>query len=132
MRGLPPFDDVIGVDDHEELVSDMQYYLVHGSNALDPENDLSCTNQYFRRERHPLEGDELEARRARLPFSGDTEDGPPLAWVIHWRGRYSNSYGDVIQPSLQSWGHVFWDRGRLIRSKGTEEVLRERERYRRF
>jgi hypothetical protein len=124
MRGLLPFYDVVRADDHEELVTDMQYYLVCGADII--EHALDSTNQYFRRERHPLEGDYMEARRARLPFSGDAEDGPPLAWVIYWRGRYSNSYGGIIEASLQSWGHVFWDRERLIRSKGTEAVLRER------
>jgi hypothetical protein len=128
MRGLLPFYDIVRANNHEELVDLMQYYLVHGNDVI--EQALGWTNQFFRRERYPLEGDQMEARRARLPFSGDAEDEPPLAWVIYWMGRYSNSYGGAIQASLQSWGHVFWDRKRLIRSKGTEEVLREREHVR--
>jgi len=91
------------------------------------ETILGWTNQFNRRERYPMEGDELEDRQERLPFCGDTEDGPPIAWVTEWRGRYSNSYGGAIPASLKKWGHVFWDRGRLIRSKGMEHVLRERE-----
>lgn len=81
----------------------------------------------LRRNRYTLEGDRMEARRERLPFSGDTEDGPPLAWVTEWRGRYSNRYGDDLPHSLKPWGHVFWDRGRLIKSKGMDAVLRERQ-----
>jgi hypothetical protein len=71
----------------------------------------------------------MEARRERLRFSGDMEDGPPLAWVIYWRRRYSNRYGGAVRPSLQAWGYVFWNGRRLIKIKGTEEVLREREQH---
>jgi hypothetical protein len=127
MRGLLPFYDAVRAQagDHEEFVQEMQYYLVHGNDA-NPENIMRWTNQCCRRERYPLEGDRLEARRARFPFSGDAEDGPPLAWVIYWKGRYSNGYGGAIPASLQSWGYVFWDRERLRESKGREEVRRKR------
>lgn len=124
-RGLWTLYDVVTQDDHEDLVVTMQYYLVHGSGIF--EDALSWTTQFFRRERRPLEGDRIEARRERLPFSGDVVDGPPLAWVIYWKGRYSNRYGDAVQDSLQHWGYVFWDRKRLIESKGIGEILRERE-----
>jgi hypothetical protein len=128
MRGLLLFADVVREDDHDELVELMQLYLTYRD--VDIEGTLDSANQFFRRERHPLEGDRMEARRERLAFSRDVEDGPPLSWVIYWRGRYSNYYGGNIQSSLQTWGHVFWDSKRLIKIKGTQEVLRERENHR--
>lgn len=127
MRGLLAFDDIITEDDHEELVELMQCYLVEGNGMT--EDLFGRTNQYFRRERLPLEGDEMEARRERLGFSREAEDGPPLAWVIYWRGKYSNRYGETVDPGLHKWGYVFWDKKRLVKMKGTEEVLRARDRY---
>lgn len=114
-------------DDHDDLVELMEYYLVHGDNIL--QHTFSWVNQFFRRERRVLEVDLMETRRQRLPFVGDAEDQPPLAWVIFWRGRYSNRYGEAVRPGLQRWGYVFWDRKRLIQIKGTQEVLRERKYY---
>jgi hypothetical protein len=126
MRGLLPFDDILTDGTHDDLVLSMQYYLVHGGGDI-TEWALSWTNQFFRRERHPLEDDRREARRERLRFSGNAENGPPRAWVIYWRGRYSNRYAGAVRPSLHMLGYVFWDRKRLIQIKGIEEVLRERK-----
>ncbi len=121
------FADVVREDDHDELVELMQLYMIYGYGDI--EHTLRPESQFFRRERHPLEGDRIERRRERLAFSGDVEDGPPLSWVIYWRGRYCNWYAGSIVSRLQTWGHVFWDRKRLIKINGTKEVLRERENH---
>ena len=37
-----------------------------------------------------------------------------------------NRYGPAIPAALKAWGHMFWDRRRLIKSKGLNAVLRAR------
>jgi hypothetical protein len=103
----------------------MQKYVV-----LNPyfrfESAMGWAYQDSRRETYPTEDDRAADRRERLRFGGDTNDGPPLAWVVEWRGVYNNRFGCFLPESLKKWGHVFWDRKRLIRSQGIEHVLRER------
>ncbi len=126
MRGILAFYEMVKAEDHADLVDQMEYYLIQNCGLI--ELALAWENQELRRERFPMEEDRMEAGRERLSFSGDTEDEPPLAWIMYWRGRYSNTYaGASVDNSLQEWGYVFWDRRRLVRSKGREEVLRLRE-----
>ncbi len=132
MRGLRLFSEVLeilddedGVDE-EDLVLTMTLYQVR---ACHYEEILDSWSQEMRRNSYPSESDAAEARRERLAFSGDTEDGPPLAWVVGWSGRYVNRYGPAIPAARKAWGHVFWDRRRLIKSGGLNAVLRERDDY---
>lgn len=127
LRGLRLFSKTLATHGHDELVETMQRYHIRAGG--DYELVLGNTSQDMRRHAHPSEGDLAEARQEKLPFSGDTEDGPPLAWVIGWRGRYVNRYGPAIPASLKAWGHVFWDHRRLIESKGKDAVLRARDEY---
>ena len=127
MRGLLVFADIVREDEHDELVELMELYMIYGYGDI--EQTLCSDSQFSRRQRYPLEGDRMESRRERLAFSGDVEDGPPLSWVIYWRGRYRNRYAGSIVARLQTWGHVFWDRKRLININGTKEVLRERDNH---
>jgi hypothetical protein len=124
LRGLRLFSRVLATHEHDELVETMRHYQVQAGVY---EYVLSWMAQHRRRAAHPSEGDLAETRGDKLAFSRDTEDGPPLAWVIGWHGRYSNMYGPIIPAALKVWGHVFWDRRRLIESKGKDVVLRERE-----
>lgn len=126
-RGLRLFHKVLRTQDHDKLARRMQKYMVLCP-GFQFETILGWTNQCNRRERYPMESDLLEDRRERLPYRGDIEDGPPLAWVTEWKGNYSNSFGGAIPASLKKWGHVFWDRDQLVGSKGMEDVLRERGR----
>jgi hypothetical protein len=98
----------------------MQKYMAPYCIFIEP--ILDWTSQDMRRREHPSEEDRAEARRERLPFLGDAEDGPPLAWVIVWRGRYSNEYGSVIDRRLKTWGYVFWDCRRLNESGGKKQL----------
>ncbi|KAL2015312.1 hypothetical protein VTK56DRAFT_5890 [Thermocarpiscus australiensis] len=125
LRGLRLFSKVLATHDHEELVKTMRQYQVRSSGMY--EHAVSRAAQHSRRAVYPSERDLAEARREKLAFAGDTEDDPPLAWVIGWRGRYSNTYGFIIPAPLKAWGHVFWDRRRLIESKGKDAVLRARD-----
>jgi len=129
-RGLRLFAEILEILKHEDgmdeedLVLTMTLYQVRARNF---EHLLDNLTQTERRDDFPSEFDDAEARRERLPFSGDIEDGPPLAWVIGWRGRFFNRYGVAVPAALKPWGHVFWDRRRLIDSKGTDAVLRARD-----
>jgi len=130
MRGLRLFSEVLEIleDEHgvdeEDLVLAMTLYQVR---ARHYERILNNVSQDIRRDLYPSESEAAEAGRERLPFSGDTEDGPSLAWVVGWSGRYMNRDGTAIPTALKAWGHVFWDRRRLITSKGLNAVLRERD-----
>jgi hypothetical protein len=75
-------------------------------------------NSEIRRHLHPSELDQIKEAQQKMPFFGDEENAPPLAWVIIWRGRYSNLYGDLIPSVLQDWGYVFWDVQRLTANGG--------------
>jgi len=86
---------------------------------------LDVVSQSIRRSESFSEQDRAELERHELPFTGDREDGPPLAWVVIWGGTYSNMYGDMVPDSLQEWGYVFWDAGRLVESGGEQELRRE-------
>lgn len=70
---------------------------------------LAWGAQEHRRELWFSENDEWEADREALCFHDDTEHGPPLAWVLIWDFKYSNMYADVLPPSIQDWGYIFWD-----------------------
>lgn len=79
---------------------------------------LARTNQQLRNQSHPSDRALKEACLDKLPFSGDKEDGPPLAWVTVWKGTYSNRFGDDVVPAaLHAWGYVFWDAERLVLSR---------------
>jgi len=66
--------------------------------------------------------DEAERRGDALTFTGDepVPIGPPVAWVLSWRGRYFNLYGGYVPESLRRWGYVMWDEKRwnLLGAKG--------------
>jgi hypothetical protein len=66
--------------------------------------------------------DVAQDAREKLPFSGNTEDGPPVAWAIIWRGIYGNWYGRMISYSLQKWGYVFWDVKRIVKTGGKQRL----------
>jgi hypothetical protein len=119
-RGLPVFSKVLQTSGHENLVKRMQKYMALHCIFIEP--IMNWTSQDMRRRRHPSEEDRAEARRERLPFLGDKEDAPPLAWVIIWRGKYRHEYGDVIDHRFKTWGYVFWDCRRLNESGGKNHL----------
>ncbi|KAK3896920.1 hypothetical protein C8A05DRAFT_20213 [Staphylotrichum tortipilum] len=120
-RGLVLFHTVSRTLDHEDLVTVMQrnlgWYLAESIDYF-----LNWTIQDRRRSQQPTEDDRREADWESLPFSGDKEDGPPLAWVIIWRGTFSNTYGEVISSAVRDWGYILWDSRRLVRSGGKREL----------
>ncbi len=123
-RGLRLFYAVLRTSDHEELAKRMQNYMKTPGVV---EFVLEPSTQARRRLRHPLDEDRAEARGERLPFSGDTENGPALAWVTVWGGRYSNRYGGNLPERLKQRGYVFWDAERLLNSRGEGTLMRTLE-----
>ncbi|KAL7946057.1 hypothetical protein V8C42DRAFT_352943 [Trichoderma barbatum] len=80
--------------------------------------------QWSHRKNYPSERDLNEFRREPLPFNGDGESDefnlrPLAAWVILWKGKYSNIR--FIDWELLIWGYVMWDKDR-IDFTGAEEI----------
>ena len=50
-----------------------------------------------------------------LPFKGDSELHPPLAWTWMYRGirTYGGLYPYLIPDAVRRWGYVMWDAARL-------------------
>ncbi|KAH8774578.1 hypothetical protein F5883DRAFT_627792 [Diaporthe sp. PMI_573] len=68
--------------------------------------------------------DEAEQRRDSMAFVGDgvPPDGPPLAWVLLWGGRYANICGEYVPEPLRRWGYVMWDKHRWT-AMGAEQLV---------
>ena len=122
--GLEPFLTVLRTQDHEELLQfieeSISWYRSHDFPTIP--GCLDRVTQYHRRVHFPSAADREEANGVELPFSGDKEDGPPLAWVTMWNGYVSNVYGFIIPTAVQDWGYVFWDAQRLVESGGEREL----------
>lgn len=70
------------------------------------------------RSNSPSHHDLRERNEEVMRFVGDNpEDGKPsLAWVMIWKGRFSNLFGEAIPDHIKLWGYVFWDVHRMIES----------------
>lgn len=119
----------VATGDHEALVTKMQRCLTH-DRCQDPplSRALAAVAQDDRREMSdsfPNARDEAEERRDSLEFAGDhvPPDGPPLAWVLFWHGKYSNAYGGYIPRPLQEWGYVLWDSRRWAENLEAREQI---------
>jgi hypothetical protein len=126
-RGLALFRQVLGTEDHEELVQLMQANIGWQEDPSLTEClsiDVQCSRRTEAAE--PSAYDQMEADSERINYSCDRVDAPPLGWVVLWRGEYSNWFGEVIPSSLQDWGYVFWNGRRLHMFGGRNEVVRER------
>lgn len=92
-----------------------------------PVFDWHTIQQQVRHDRDYLsEPDRKQEARDPLPFEGDIETRPPLAWTVIWKGTFSNFYGyymNDLGTSIRRWGYILWDAPRLQRL-GAEDVLR--------
>lgn len=105
---------------HEQLVeiirtavtsSDRSHGSSYNNDWLDEaQGDIA---QYERQEGWPNLRDSAQSSRQKTPFHGDKPDSPPLAWILFWRGEYSNLFGCFITKTLRRWGFVMWDAARL-------------------
>jgi hypothetical protein len=127
-RGLKMTVRLLAIDDHEELVTKMQRCLTHAHNLDAPmRRALGTVAQNDRRLMSadaPDARDEAEQRRDAMTFVGDAvpPDGPPLAWVLLWGGRYANIYGEYVPEPLRRWGYVMWDKHRWT-AMGAEQLV---------
>ncbi|KAF4953551.1 hypothetical protein FGADI_5887 [Fusarium gaditjirri] len=114
--------------DHPTLVELVSRYIIlsNGDWLFEATDDLV---QERRRSHFLSERDQAQDRREAMPFEGDREDLPPLAWVILWKETSSNLYGVHIKESFRKWGYVLWDAGRLISSGAADTLTTEWDRF---
>lgn len=115
--------------------------LAPGHNTM--QDALSTETQSMRRVRHRSAADRAQERGERLVappttttrsiIGGgrsekhrhrDRAEAAPLGWVVRWRGRRGNEYGQETPVGLRLWGYVFWDCARLGGTGGREVVRR--------
>lgn len=118
-RGLKTAVLLLAIRNHEDLVAKMQRCLVAKGPDATMRRALEAVAQDLRRGLStdpPTARDEAERRRDPLNFVGDAipPNGPPLAWVLLWGGKYANLYGGYVPESLQRWGYVVWDEPRWL------------------
>ncbi|KAL6835548.1 hypothetical protein V8C40DRAFT_234572 [Trichoderma camerunense] len=132
-RGLKMAVRLLNIGDHEKLVSKMQRCLTHDQNLDAPvRTAIGLAAQSDRREMStsfPNKRDEAEQRQDPIRFTGDTvpPNGPPLAWVLLWGGKYANIYGEYVPESLRRWGYVIWDKIRWDSMEAKELIARQWE-----
>ncbi|KAM0193759.1 hypothetical protein ACHAPA_011050 [Fusarium lateritium] len=113
--GLPVLASIFQARDHDELVETVAKNIISGdSQWIDMTTDELAQKQ--RRDRLFSDRDRAQQRRDAMPFKGDKENLPPLAWVTLWKETYSNLYGSYIPDGFRDWGYVMWDAARLVSS----------------
>ncbi|KAI3336499.1 hypothetical protein HD806DRAFT_528105 [Xylariaceae sp. AK1471] len=117
-RGLKMLARLLIIDDRQTLVSKMERRLriYSGEEVTIPET-MNAFNQMERRRtstNFPNAMDVAERYRDPLEFLGDSTrlNGPPLAWVLLWGGKYANINGALVPESLKRLGYVMWDESR--------------------
>ncbi|KAK3295339.1 uncharacterized protein B0H64DRAFT_459470 [Chaetomium fimeti] len=103
-----------------------------GANSI--QDALCRETQTMRRALHRTEGDRAQERgeRARPQFRGrDGAAEPALGWVLRWRGRRGNAYGQETPWDLRVWGAAIeWTASSLLisppESEGMEALMSRR------
>ncbi|TGJ81522.1 hypothetical protein E0Z10_g7240 [Xylaria hypoxylon] len=130
-RGLRMIARFLAINDHQDLVSGMERCLI------DPSGDdeslvesLNFESQIHMRDLSPDAPDardEAELGLDQMSFAGDSlsPDGPPLAWVALWSGKYVNLHGQFTPAPPKQWGYVMWDARRWagVGEKGLQELF---------
>lgn len=128
LRGPRMTAKILGViNNHDQLVHKMGRCLTRYHHMDPPMSEaLSAEAQIERRDEQNYTPNAQDAAEGveLLPFQGDTvpPTGPPLAWVLLWRGRYANIYGGYIPVPLKEYGWVVWDEVRL-ESMGVRKLV---------
>ncbi|OTB00957.1 hypothetical protein M426DRAFT_323846 [Hypoxylon sp. CI-4A] len=110
------------INNHSHLVTTMQQCISWPRGTFIKNQVLGETTQIGRRLETMSIRDIKEQRRDPLPFLGDEETLPPLAWTIMWDNTYSNLYGHYVQDIIRRWGYVMWDKIR-IETMGARDLL---------
>ena len=114
--GLPVLCGISKIQDHSTLATFTSNKLAVGSLVSWVAETVDEIEQDRRRENWYSDRDAAQDRRDDMPFNGDREDLPPLAWVMIWRGTYSNMYGEYLDEDLRDWGYIMWDASRVMNS----------------
>ncbi|RMJ06421.1 hypothetical protein CDV36_013981 [Fusarium kuroshium] len=107
---------------HTILTSDNEYLTVligssvvwFGGSFLEDAILSKAAQKRRHRDDAASRGDNQKGRD-HMPFLGDNELYPPLAWTMLWNESYSKLYGDYIPDEIRRWGYVLWDAVRLER-----------------
>lgn len=129
-HGLQVLRTISEIKDSAKLASTTKAYmqkplgpfLVGFDEALGAVGPLRLEKAQGNRQRM-AEREAKQSCRDPLPFSGEGDLLPPLAWTIIWGGTYSKLVGWYIPDALHRWGYVFWDAARLDHM-GAQAVLR--------
>lgn len=116
--GLGVLHRLLFTSDHAQRVLAAQELICLPLGDFLDDDCLDDFTQALRREQHPSHRDEKEVARDPLPFEGDKELCPPLAWTTIWRGTYSNRYGGYLDYPIRRWGYIMWDAARLEETGG--------------
>ncbi|KAH7013877.1 hypothetical protein EDB80DRAFT_863790 [Ilyonectria destructans] len=127
-RGLKLMARLLAIEDHEQLVIAMEQCLTHDQIVEAAVRDALGT--IAQDDRRTILIDLSDARDVAelmgdpMYFTGDEvpAEGPPLAWVLLWGGKYVNIYGGYVPEPLKLWGHVMWDECRWI-DLGAKEII---------
>jgi hypothetical protein len=118
-RGLKVLLRLLTVDDHQTLASKMARRLRKASGEEAPMPETMNSFHQMERRRSPSTSfpnamDMAEQRQEAMAFLGDSTqvDGPPLAWVLLWGGKYANIHGALVPEPLKRMGYVMWDESR--------------------
>lgn len=111
--GLSVLHSMLITRDHAQRVLAMQEHICYPKGDFLEDESIDIVTQESRRRKHPSHRDQKELRRDPLPFEGDTEPCPTLAWTTIWRGTYSNRYGGYLDEPIRRWGYIMWDAARL-------------------
>ncbi|RFU75927.1 hypothetical protein TARUN_6330 [Trichoderma arundinaceum] len=132
-RGLRMLAHLFTIDDHDKLVVGMGRCITH-DRCFDGSLQKALSNmaQGDRREmspRFPNPQDEAQERGDPMEFTGDTTsaEGPPVAWVLLWNGRYANIYGNYVPIQLRKWGYVMWNEYRWKDMEAKELIRKQWE-----
>lgn len=123
--GLQLLYGILDTKSHEQLIEEMRGKFEAGASMVDYtfytygwnqdwiDDAVEDRAQENRRERWYSPRDSDQDWRQKMVFDGDRLDSPPLGWVLHWQGEYSNLVGTFVHFQLRRWGFGMWDASRL-------------------
>ncbi|KAF5982008.1 hypothetical protein FBULB1_4510 [Fusarium bulbicola] len=123
-RGLSVLSSVFKAQDHLELVKVVSEEVVTAvDDLLFQSTEIFLQEQ--RRENQHSDRDQAQDDREKMLFGGDSDESPPFAWVVFWKERYSNLFGDFIPRPLRQWGYIMWDSDRITNTNAVAILEQE-------
>lgn len=113
-QGLPILHAILTMDD-EYLSALIWSSVVWFGGSFLEDTILSKAAQRRRHRDDAGSRGDNQKRPDHMPFLGDNELCPPLAWTMLWNESYSKLHGEYIPDEIRRWGYVMWDAARLER-----------------